>query len=164
VSFSFRCSLTVCRRRSSPGDTLSRACVRHVADVITFPSALTLRFIGSAVAPSTLFADFDATIAESESSRPYIIGYDSSSSRCGPMPAYGRLRGLPVPAQGVCTHARFSDHAGPRPRTCDSARERVAFRHRNSVGTLDMTIAAQWLAYVPLPTLHVCPREQPRTA
>jgi len=100
-------------RRSSPGDTLSRPCVRRVVDAIAFPLVSALGSIDSAVDCSTLFADFFATMAESESSRPCIIGYSSSLSRCGPMPFYGQSRGLPVPAQGASAHARFYDHAGP---------------------------------------------------
>jgi len=71
-------------RRSSPGDTLSRPCVRRVVDAIAFPLVSALGSVDSAVDCSTLFADFFATMAESESSRPCIIGYSSSLSRCGP--------------------------------------------------------------------------------
>ncbi len=43
-------------------------------------------------------------------------------------------------------HARVCDHARPSGRSPD-APGRVAFRHRNNVGTRDdRTFAAQWLA------------------
>ncbi len=46
---------------------------------------------------------------------PFIIGFDSSSSRCGPSAdtaADGQAGDLPVPVQGACVHARVYDHAG----------------------------------------------------
>ena len=44
-----------------------------------------------------------------------------------------------------------------RPRACDNARHRVAFRYANSVGTLNnIAFAAQWLAYA-----HPCQRFAP---
>src|SRR5262245_28307859 len=87
-------------------------------------------------------------MAESDFSRPYIIGYGSSPSRCGPAALpNGRSRDLPVPAQGASAHARVSDHAGSSgPR--DVAPGHVAFHLIHGVGTQDETLfAAQWLAY-----------------
>src|SRR5215831_6365595 len=87
-------------------------------------------------------------MAESDFSRPYIIGYGSSPSRCGPAALpNGRSRDLPVPAQGASAHARVSDHAGSSgPRAI--APGHVAFRLLHGVGTQDETLfAAHWLAY-----------------
>jgi hypothetical protein len=49
-----------------------------------FPSAPALRSTDSADGCPSLFAGFTATMAESDFSRPCIIGYGSSPSRCGP--------------------------------------------------------------------------------
>src|SRR6266436_5723867 len=56
--------------------------------------------------------------------RPFIIGYGSSPSRCGPerRTAAGQTWDLPVPVQGASAHARFFDHAGPFG-PCDGASE-----------------------------------------
>jgi hypothetical protein len=113
-----------------------------------FPSVPALRSARSAADCPALFVGFLATMAGSDSSRPFIIGYGSSPSRCrplGPNPA-GQARGLPVPVQGPSAHAKVFDHAGSV-----SARASVpahfAFRYQNSVGTRNMTsFAAQWLA------------------
>ncbi len=50
-----------------------------------FPLAPLLRSTGSA--PCGLFASFAATMSESDFSSPYITGFGSSPSRCGPSPA-----------------------------------------------------------------------------
>ena len=51
----------------------------------------------SAADRSALFASFPATMAESDFSRPCIIGYGSSPSRCGPptQPTDGQTRDIP---------------------------------------------------------------------
>ena len=62
--------------------------------------------------PSSPFADFPATAAKSDFSDPFIIGYGSSPSRCGPpQRASGQAGDLPVPVQRASVHARFYDHA-----------------------------------------------------
>ena len=114
VNFSFFRCLAACRTRSSPGDTLARRCVRCVRGCCAFPLVPALGSAHSAAAEAALFAGFIATMAESDFSGPYIIGYGSSPSRCGPVAeAAGQTRDLPVPVQGACAHARVSDHAGP---------------------------------------------------
>src|SRR6266480_3594347 len=53
----------------------------------TFAPSTPLRLTPPRIAPqrgATLFADFPATMARSDFSCPCIIGFDSSSSRCGP--------------------------------------------------------------------------------
>src|SRR3974390_253457 len=76
---------------------------------LPFPSASALGSTGSAAVCSiadcsatvcsTLFVGFTATMAELDFSCPCIIGYDSSSSRCGPslaLDADGQSRDLPA--------------------------------------------------------------------
>ena len=70
--------------RSSACGTLSRFCARHVLCWFAFPPVPALRSTGSATSCPALFAGFVATIAESDFSGSCIIGFDSSSSRCGP--------------------------------------------------------------------------------
>jgi len=64
----------------------------------TFPLASALRSTCSAADHSALFAGFKATMASSDFPRPYIIGYGSSPSRCGPQAstADGQTWDLPV--------------------------------------------------------------------
>jgi hypothetical protein len=61
-----------------------------------------------------LFASFIATTKRSDFSRSFFIGFDSSSSQCGPLRynSSGQAGDLPVLAQGAYLHARVSDHAG----------------------------------------------------
>src|SRR5260370_22868708 len=110
--------------RSSACDTLSRSCARRVLCWLTFPSASALGSTDSAAGCPALFVGFPATIAESDLPRPFIIGYGSSPSRCGPerRTAAGQTWDLPVPIQGASAHARFFDHAGPFG-PCDGASE-----------------------------------------
>src|SRR6266508_5367799 len=70
--------------RSSACDTLTRLCVRGVLCLLAFPLGSALRSTGSAAVETALFVGFPATMAESDFSRPCIIGYGSSPSRCGP--------------------------------------------------------------------------------
>src|SRR6201993_4262445 len=76
-----------CRMRSSACDTLIRLWVRHVLGWFAFPLVPALRSTDSAADCSALFAGFPATMARSDFSRPCIIGYGSSPSRCGPATA-----------------------------------------------------------------------------
>src|SRR5665811_1270357 len=111
--------LATCRMRPSACDTRTRYCARCVLCWLAFPSASALGSTGSAADRSALFVGFAATMAESDSPRPCIIGYGSSPSRCGPdqQRACGRTWGLPVPAQGTSAHASVFDHAGPSGRS-----------------------------------------------
>ena len=116
---SFFLCLAACRTRSSACDTLSRSCARRVLCWPAFPLVPALGSTGSAAGCPALFVGFTATMAESDFSRPCIIGYGSSPSRCGPErhAAAGQTRDLPVPVQGASAHARVSDHAGPSGRS-----------------------------------------------
>ena len=81
---SFFLCLAACRMRSSACDTLSRSCARRVLCWPAFPSVPALRSTGSAAGCPALFVGFLATMAGSDFSRPCIIGFGSSPSRCGP--------------------------------------------------------------------------------
>jgi len=122
--------------------------------------------LNEAAACAALFAGFIATMAGSDFSSPYIIGFGSSPSRCGP-PGHngpgGRTGDLPVPVQGACAHARFYDHAGSsehlrwRTQICclalpEQRRHPGEFDYRGSMAGL----------CVPLSTLHHAPRGAPR--
>jgi hypothetical protein len=60
---------------------------------------------GSAAVGTALFVGFPATMAESDFSRPCIIGYSSSPSRCGPAAVAERsiARSPGSRARSVCT-------------------------------------------------------------
>jgi hypothetical protein len=114
VNRSFRSSLAAVRTRSSPGDTLARLGVRRVLVCRVFSSAPSLRSTRSGSGRPSPFAGFPATMKGSDFSSPYIIGFGSSPSRCGPVLSDpGRRRDLPVPAQGAYTHAGVYDRAEP---------------------------------------------------
>ena len=71
--------------------------------------------IYSAAGSPALFANFIGTTSEYDFSSPFIIGFGSSPSRCGPpvgTGADGQVGDIPVPVQGPCVHARFYDHVG----------------------------------------------------
>ena len=85
---SFFLCLAACRTRSSAWVTRSRFCARSVLCWPAFPSVPALRSTGSSTGRPASFVGFGATMAGSDFSRPCIIGFGSSPSRCGP----GRLR------------------------------------------------------------------------
>src|ERR1700724_1405621 len=79
--------------------TLTRLGVRRVLSWRAFPSVPALGSTNSAADRSALFVGFTATMAGSDFSCPYIIGYGSSPSRCGPslsLDADGQTRDLPA--------------------------------------------------------------------
>ena len=103
---------------------------------LPFPSASALGSTGSAAVRSvadcsaticsTLFVGFTATMAELDFSCPCIIGYDSSSSRCGPSLARnadGQPRDLPA-SDAIRLHVMWPwtpagrQHLAKRCRTC----------------------------------------------
>src|SRR5271169_5385386 len=97
VNLSFFLSVATLRMRSSACDALARLCVRCVLCWSAFPLVPALRSTGSAAFGSAadrsaagcpaLFVGFIATMAGSDFSGPFIIGYGSSPSRCGPTTA-----------------------------------------------------------------------------
>src|SRR5919204_3246445 len=152
--------------RSSACDTLSRSCARRVLCWLAFPSASTLGSTDSAAGCPALFVGFPATIAESDFPPPFIIGYGSSPSRCGPerRTAAGQTWALPVPVQGASAHARFFDHAGPFG-PCDGVSEtcclpRSKQRRHPGIGFRGSMAGL----CPPLPTLRRRPYGRQRTA
>jgi hypothetical protein len=84
VNFSFFLSLAPCRMRSSACDMLSRFCARRVLCWPAFPSAPALGSAGSPADRAALFVGFPATVAGSDFSCPFIVGYGFSPSRRDP--------------------------------------------------------------------------------
>jgi hypothetical protein len=89
-------------------------------------------------------------MAESDFSVSYIIGYDSSSSRCGP----AGITPLAKPEISRFPHKELPHMPGSPTTpgwagTCDDAPVHVAFRDSDHVGTQNfLAFAAPWLAYV----------------
>src|SRR5262249_48885355 len=155
-----------CARGAARAITLSRSCARRVLCWLTFPSASALGSTDSAAGCPALFVGFPATIAESDFPRPFIIGYGSSPSRCGPAQrtAAGQTWDLPVPVQGASAHARFFDLAGPFG-PCDGASEtcclpRSKQRRHPGIGFRGSMAGL----CPPLPTLRRRPYGHQRTA
>ena len=111
-----------------------------------FPLVPALRSTRSATGAPALFAGFFATMAESDFSGPFIIGYGSSPSRCGP--ALRLVR--PEISRFPCKERAYMPGSTTTPgrlSTRISALRRLAFRYTDSVGTRNFfSIAAQWLA------------------
>jgi hypothetical protein len=102
---SHQCNRCHVRTRSSACDTFSRCWARRVRCWLAFSLASVLRSVASAAGRPVLFGDFAATTTESDFSRPCIIGFGSSPSRCGPVglrPVAGRETSQ-VPARSVPT-------------------------------------------------------------
>ena len=86
-------AFAACRTRSSPCDMRTRHSVRYMLGSTAFPSVPCLRSTVSAPGRPGLFDGFSATIRGSDFCSPFIIGYGSSPSRCGPcllLPGPGR--------------------------------------------------------------------------
>jgi hypothetical protein len=145
--FLLPCSCTS-RTRFSACVTLIRFCARRVLCRPAFPSALTLRSTNSAADCPALFVGFLVTMAGSDSSRPFTIGYGSSPSRCGPLRANPLVRreASRFPSKDHL-HVPGSSTTPGRSNARASAPARIAFRYLNGVGTRDIiSFAAQWLA------------------
>src|SRR4051794_27474066 len=151
--------------RSSPWDTLSRSCARHVLCCSAFPLVPALGSPCSAIGGPTLFARFIATTAGSDSSGSFIIGFGSSPSRCGPAVAChsGQSRGLPVPVQGASMHARVSDHVGSsRPSRYRAGSCCLPHTRRTSAPEKHHFRGSMAGLHAPLSTLHERPHDRPR--
>ena len=89
-------------------------------------------------------------LTESDSSGPCIIGYDSSSSRCGP--AVSIRRPNPEASRFPRKELPHMPGSATTPGRTDArvdASVHVAFREDEHVGARDFQVfAAQWLAYV----------------
>src|SRR5882672_6079283 len=122
-----------CRMRSSACDAGTRLCVRPVLCWLAFPLASALRSTNSSTDRSASFAGFTTTMASSDFLLPFITGYGSSPSRCGPehccqWPDAGSLkfRRAPFACDGLSDPGRTSDasHNGVTP---------VAFDYEHSL-------------------------------
>jgi hypothetical protein len=103
--------------RSNACDTLTRSCARHVLCWPALPLAPVLGSTGSATDHSALFVGFVATTTESDFSGSCIIGFDSSSSRCGP----GAFALRPNPRPPGSRAKSFHTCQGLRPRRAGRA-------------------------------------------
>ena len=82
---SFFLCLAACRTRSSACDTRARSCARCVLCCSAFSLVSGLGSPHSAAGFPALFVGFPATTPKSDFSRPFITGYGSSPSQCGPV-------------------------------------------------------------------------------
>ncbi len=137
VNLSFFLSLAAFRTRSRPCNAPSRFGVRSAPPCSAFPSVPALGSTASATDRSALFGGFTATMAECNSSPPFIAGYGSSPSRRGPARRRGRPAGHEVsrfPEYRELMHmpgsATTPDQTGAR----DDAPVCFAFRGVNGVG------------------------------
>ncbi len=79
-----RRSLAAGRMRSSACDASTRRCVRNALCWFAFPSAPALGSAGSSAGRPASFVGLSATMAGSDFSCPFIVGYGSSPSRRDP--------------------------------------------------------------------------------
>src|SRR5271157_125398 len=135
--------------RSNACDTVIRSCARPVLCWPAFPLAPVLGSTGSATDHSALFIGFVATTTESDFSGSCIIGFDSSSSRCGP----GGVRPQAKPETSrfprkELPHMPGSSTTPGWAAARNNAPVHVAFRDSDHVGARNyLPFAAQWLAY-----------------
>ena len=94
---------TNCRIRSAACVTLARPCVRRVLWLPAFPLGSVLRSIDSAGTGVPLFADFTATMTESDFSTPFILGYGFLLSSATPPRQRDGMETSQVPVQCVRT-------------------------------------------------------------
>src|SRR5262249_27888015 len=164
VNLSFFLSFATFRMRASACDAAARFCTRSVLCWLAFPLASALRSTGSAAVGTALFVGFPATMAESDFSRPCIIGFGSSPSRCGPAAVAERsvVRSPGSRARSVracqCLRPRravWASRYRAHPYCLPSAERRRRpgrWYFRGSMAGLR----------APLSTLRCCPRGQPR--
>ena len=116
--------------------TLSRPCVRRVLWFPGFPLGSVLRSIDSAGTGVPLFADFTATIPESDFSMPFIFGYGFLLSSATPPRQRDDMETSQVPVQCVRTCL-----GSLTPRDSDAPRHigesDAAFDTRNCLGIPD---------------------------
>ena len=138
---------TACRTRSSPWDAPGRLGVRGVPSCSAFSLAPALGSTNSSAGRPASFVRFIATMAESDSSPPCIIGFGSSPSRCGPRNS--RAAKVEVSRFPVEELTDMPGSSTTQDRICArvDAHPRFAFRCDNGVGAPIGSFAAQWLAY-----------------
>jgi hypothetical protein len=121
-------SLAACRTRSSPWDAPCRLGVRGVPSCSAFSLAPALGSTDSSAGCPASFARFAATMAESDSSTPDIIGFGSSPSRCGPQGS--RAAKVEVSRFPIEEHPYMPGSSTTQDRTCArvDAHPHFAFR------------------------------------
>src|SRR5208283_2292008 len=135
--------------RSSACDASTRPCVRNALCRSVFPSAPALGSAGSEADRSASFVGLSATMAGSDFSCPFIVGYGSSPSRRDPAtharPGWQEISRFP---REELEHMPGSLTTPGRNRPRGFATVRIAFQPWNAVGARDdKSFAAQWLAY-----------------
>src|SRR5262245_48996295 len=163
VNLSFFLSFATFRMRASGCDAAARFCARSVLCWLAFPLASALRSTDSAAVRTALFVGFPATMAESDFSPPYIIGYGSSPSRCGPAAAERSVVRSPGSrAKSVhacqCLRPRRAVWAS-RYRAHPYCLPSAVRRRRPGRGYFRGSMAG---LRAPLSTLRCCPHGQPR--
>ena len=145
---------TACRTRSRPWDTPCRLGVRGVPSCPAFSLAPALGSTNSSAGRPASFVRFTATQAESDPSTPCVIGFGSSSSRCGPLTS----RAAKVEVSRFPFEERTCQGLRPRRTGHALALTRTPVSPSapdDSVG-VPIEFAAQWLAY-----MHPCRRFAP---
>ena len=146
-----------CRIRSAAWGTVPRSCARPVCGLPGFPLGAGLGSIGSAEPRGPLFADFPATLPESDFSKSYIIGYGILPFLCGPVRLRGNVETCQLPM--LCVHACNGSLTPRSPSSPHQYRlEDAAFGRPNSgprhsgVRFLDAQLPC---LHAPLPTLRL---------
>ena len=152
--------------RSRACDASARPCVRDVLCGIAFPSVPALGSTCSAAGMPVLFAGFTATSAESDFSRPFIVGYGSSPSRRDPAtqaPRMGeRSPGSRTKSFRTCQGLRPCRAVGTLALSRSAMSPSVGIK-TSAPGISDFRGSMAGLC-APLPTLRLRPRERKRTA
>ena len=114
VSFSFGFLVAACRIRSAACDRRTRPCVRCMLWLRGFPLVSALRSIDSAETDVPLFADFTATMPESDCFNSFIVDSDYLLSSAAPARLPGRVKALPSPDEGCTRVPGFLRQRGAR--------------------------------------------------
>ena len=102
MSFSFGFLVAACRIRSAACDMRTRPRVRCMLWLRGFPLVSALRSIDSAGTGVPLFADFTATMPESDCFNSFIVDSDYLLSSAAPARLPGQIEALPSRGEG-CT-------------------------------------------------------------
>ena len=110
---SFGFLFVACRIRSASCDMISRFCARLMLRLSEFPLAPALGSTGSAERCRPLFACFTATMAESDFSRLFVIGFGTFLLPLRPRATARRPRDLPGPDEVLLNVPWFLDPGMP---------------------------------------------------
>ena len=112
VGFSLGFLVAACRIRSAARDTRSRPCIRCMLWLRGFPLVSALRSIDSAGTGVPLFANFTATMPESDYFNSFIVDSDYLLSSAAPARLPGQVEALPSPGEGCTCVPRFLRQRG----------------------------------------------------